>query len=38
VVYGWNPPVIQQDMDFERFTGIDENEWSANEFDDDLPL
>jgi replicative DNA helicase len=38
VVYGWNPPVIQQDMDFERFTGINENEWSANEFDDDLPL
>ena len=34
VVYGWNPPVIQQDMDFEEFTGIDNNEWSNNDFDD----
>ena len=37
VVYGWNPPVIQQDMDFEQFTGTT-NEWSVNEFEDDLPL
>lgn len=34
VVYGWNPPAIQQDMDFEEFTGINNSEWSANDFDD----
>lgn len=34
VVYGWNPPVIQQNMDFEAFTGISNNEWGINEFDD----
>ena len=33
VVYGWNPPVIQQNMDFDDFTE-DNNEWSVNEFDD----
>ena len=34
VVYGWNPPIIQQDMDFEGFTGISNNEWGVNDFDD----
>jgi hypothetical protein len=34
VVYGWNPPIIQQDMDFEGFTGINNNEWGVNDFDD----
>lgn len=34
VVYGWNPPLIQQDMDFDEFTG---NEWDVNDFDD-LPI
>lgn len=34
IVYGWNPPAIQQDMDFEEFTGINNNEWSNNDFDD----
>jgi hypothetical protein len=34
VVYGWNPPVIQQDMDFEGFTGINNSEWGVNDFDD----
>ena len=33
VVYGWNPPVIQQNMDFDDFTE-DNNEWSVNEFED----
>jgi archaellum biogenesis ATPase FlaH len=33
VVYGWNPPVIQQNMDFDDFTE-ENNEWSVNEFDD----
>lgn len=37
VVYDWNPPTIQQDMDFDNFR-TSENEWSANEFEDDLPL
>ena len=32
VVYGWNPPAIQQDMDFDEFTS--NNEWSVNDFDD----
>ena len=35
VVYGWNPPAIQQDMSFDTFTGG--NEWSDNDFDDLLP-
>ena len=34
VVYGWNPPVIQQNMNFEEFTGINNNEWRVNDFDD----
>jgi archaellum biogenesis ATPase FlaH len=34
VVYGWNPPAIQQDMNFDEFTGINNNEWSSNDFDD----
>ena len=34
VVYGWNPPAIQQDMDFEEFTGINNSEWRVNDFDD----
>lgn len=34
IVYDWNPPAIQQDMDFEDFTGIGNNEWSVNGFDD----
>lgn len=34
IVYDWNPPAIQQDMDFEDFTGIGNNEWSVNDFDD----
>ena len=34
VVYGWNPPAIQQDMNFDEFTGINNNEWGANDFDD----
>ena len=38
VVYGWNPPMIQQDMDFDEFGPVANNEWGANEFDDDLPL
>ena len=33
VVYGWNPPVIQQNMDFDDFSE-DNNEWSVNEFND----
>ena len=39
VVYDWNPPVIQQDMNFDDFTTTD-NEWANNDFydDDDLPL
>ena len=37
VVYDWNPPVIQQDMNFEDFT-TPNNEWGNNDFDDDLPL
>lgn len=32
VVYNWNPPVIQQDMNFDTFTNNDE--WSVNDFDD----
>ena len=36
VVYGWNPPVVQQDMDFDDFN-TDNNEWGDNDFDD-LPL
>lgn len=34
VVYGWNPPAIQQDMNFDEFTGINNSEWSTNDFDD----
>lgn len=34
VVYGWNPPAIQQDMNFDEFTGINNNEWGVNDFDD----
>lgn len=34
VVYGWNPPIIQQDMDFEDFAGTSNNEWGVNDFDD----
>ena len=34
VVYGWNPPVIQQDMNFDEFAGSNNNEWSSNDFDD----
>jgi hypothetical protein len=34
VVYGWNPPVIQQNMNFDEFTGINNNEWGVNDFDD----
>jgi hypothetical protein len=34
VVYGWNPPVVQQDMNFDEFTGINNNEWRVNDFDD----
>ena len=34
VVYGWNPPAIQQDMDFDEFNGLTNNEWSVNDFDD----
>lgn len=37
VVYGWNPPIIQQDMNFDEFTESN-NEWRVNDFDDDLPL
>ncbi len=33
VVYGWNPPAIQQDMNFDDFT-TSNNEWSVNDFDD----
>ena len=33
VVYGWNPPTIQQDMSFDDFEN-DNNEWSVNDFDD----
>ena len=33
IVYDWNPPVIQQDMDFDDF-GTGNNEWSVNDFDD----
>ena len=33
VVYGWNPPVIQQNMDFDDFPESN-NEWSVNDFDD----
>lgn len=36
VVYDWNPPVIQQDMNFDDFANND-NEWGDNDFDD-LPL
>jgi hypothetical protein len=35
VVYGWNPPLIQQDMELEYFT-TEKSEW-INDFDD-LPL
>jgi archaellum biogenesis ATPase FlaH len=38
VVYDWNPPVIQQDMNFEDFAPASNDEWSNNDFDDDLPL
>ena len=38
VVYGWNPPVIQQDMNFDDFATSRNEEWGVNEFDDDLPL
>lgn len=34
VVYGWNPPVIQQNMNFDEFTGINNSEWRVNDFDD----
>jgi archaellum biogenesis ATPase FlaH len=34
VVYGWNPPVIQQSMSFDEFAGINNNEWRVNDFDD----
>ena len=34
VVYGWNPPIVQQDMNFDEFTGINNNEWRVNDFDD----
>ena len=34
VVYGWNPPAIQQDMNFDEFTGINNNEWGVNDLDD----
>lgn len=34
IVYGWNPPAIQQDMDFDEFTGLNNREWSTNDFDD----
>ena len=37
VVYGWNPPIIQQDMNFDEFTESND-EWRVNDFDDDLPL
>ena len=38
VVYDWNPPVIQQDMNFDDFTTTN-NEWGNSDFDDDdLPL
>ena len=33
IVYDWNPPVIQQDMNFDDFT-TSNNEWSVNDFDD----
>ena len=33
VVYGWNPPVIQQNMTFDDF-GEGNSEWSVNDFDD----
>lgn len=33
IVYGWNLPIIQQDMDFNEFKGIN-NEWTVNDFDD----
>ena len=33
VVYGWNPPIIQQNMDFDDFPETN-NEWSDNDFDD----
>ena len=33
VVYDWNPPTIQQDMDFDAFANGN-NEWGVNEFDD----
>lgn len=36
VVYDWNPPVIQQDMNFDDFATTN-NEWGNNDFDD-LPL
>ena len=34
VVYGWNPPVIQQDMNFDDFARTSNDEWSVNDFDD----
>ena len=36
VVYDWNPPVIQQDMNFDDFATTND-EWGVNDFDD-LPL
>ena len=36
VVYDWNPPVIQQDMNFDDFATT-KDEWGINDFDD-LPL
>lgn len=33
VVYGWNPPVVQQTMDYDSFTGLN-NEWGVSDFDD----
>jgi hypothetical protein len=39
VVYDWNPPVIQQDMNFDDFA-TNNDEWGNSNFDDDddLPL
>ena len=34
VVYNWNPPVIQQDMNFDDFKDKTNNEWSVSDFDD----
>lgn len=33
IVYGWNPPTIQQDMNWDDFN-TDNSEWSVNDFDD----